>query len=824
MKHNKRLLIPAVLLALLLFLTSCSFVTYHRHTDAEAAKALEEKRAEAIEQIEALSDPDYYTEENRKLYEILLQDAINELNECRTLDALEEVLFRHAALIMDIPTSLVLVRQDILNELEAHTSLDAYREAEQEVLKQLLAYYKGEIEAAEDAETMHTLFRHFQADVYALKTDAMYLAEEFEEHKKALADELLGLHNPVLYREAEQKEIDSLINRFAKEAEELTDTEELELLYHSVVQMLDALRTDASYYEEEKELLVADSLAHITETADKYSTDAGDLEALETSLQALPTKEEVTKTASEYLFGLIEDAEGALAELKRLAKTIIENTLIKNNYWSDDCLTIDLAVSKASSQIQTCQNNSEIKDVISATTEILSAIPTSEERWKTSEDRLAADLTHHFGDLTLSAPKSLTEAQSYEELAAIIDYYAFYQIDYTSFVRDTFRVKLNYPHKSAQWEINEVYWYSELIRSAVGITGYFEKDGDTLVIELIPYAIATESNAKEPVKVDRYTSLVTFDSDKAGYTKRADDFDDFAYLRYEKTLTGIWNTQQLWYALEHEYVPIPVAGSPADKALERAKEILREVVCDGMSIEEKAFAIYSWYAKNVTYDEDYRKYLYPQDREHFPDELAATLNAFHAEGALFDNLSVCCSFAKSYLILLRIEGIESYRMFVREYTENAIDNLGKVGYGSHAFVVIRGSDGLYYYSDPEEAYNTTKDSFLIKHNQFFTTDDTRWPYENGKTDMYKDLIFAQGLPLLYSQKLVYAGHPIAVHSEEALEEMLNAFDAEDGTNIQFSVIESEETLFSVKEHLINDARFEYKTFTFGGVTEYMIYQ
>jgi len=248
------------------------------------------------------------------------------------------------------------------------------------------------------------------------------------------------------------------------------------------------------------------------------------------------------------------------------------------------------------------------------------------------------------------------------------------------------------------------------------------------------------------------------------------------------------------------------------------------VVCDGMSIEEKAFAIYSWYAKNVTYDEDYRKYLYPQDRKHFPDELAATLNAFHAEGALFDNLSVCCSFAKSYLILLRIEGIESYRMFVREYTENAIDNLGKVGYGSHAFVVIRGSDGLYYYSDPEEAYNTTKDSFLIKHNQFFTTDDTRWPYENGKTDMYKDLIFAQGLPLLYSQKLVYAGHPIAVHSEEALEEMLNAFDAEDGTNIQFSVIESEETLFSVKEHLINDARFEYKTFTFGGVTEYMIYQ
>ena len=78
--------------------------------------------------------------------------------------------------------------------------------------------------------------------------------------------------------------------------------------------------------------------------------------------------------------------------------------------------------------------------------------------------------------------------------------------------------------------------------------------------------------------------------------------------------------------------------------------------------------------------------------------------------------------------------------------------------------------------------------------------------------------------ITHSQKLTYAGHPIAVHSEEALEEMLNAFDADNRSEIQFSVIESEDTLFSVKEHHTNDARFEYKTFTFGGVTEYMIYK
>lgn len=823
MKHTKHIMLSLFLLVFLFLLTSCSFVTYHRYTDDKETKTLEEKRKEAIEHIESLSDPDYYTEENRKLFEMLLQDAINELNECTTLDSLEEVLLRHAAAIREIPTSLFLVRQEFLTSLASYVSLDDYRKAEQETLKQLLTYYQNEIQAAEDADTMQTLFRHFQADVYALKTDAMYLAEEFEERKEALAAELLGLHNPVLYREKEQKEIDALIASFAEEAEALSDAATLDALYHSIVARLDALRTDASYYAEEKEGLIADLLETVFQTANEYGVPPGNLEALEDSLTALATKEEVNKKASEYLFGLIENSSDALADLKKLASTIVKNTLIPSNYWEEDRLALDIEVSSAVYAIGRCETKDEIKAAIENVTQKLVTIPTSDARWQESEKNLAADLAYHFGDLTLTAPISLTEAASYEELAAIIDYYAFYQIDYTSFVRDRFRVKLNYPHKTAQWEINEVYWYCELIRSAVGITGYFETDGDTLVIELIPYAIATESNAKEPVTVDRYTSLVEFDSDKTGYTKRADDFDDFAYLNYSKTVTGIWNTQQLWYALEHEYVPIPVTGSPADRALERAKEILREVVCDGMSIEEKAFAIYSWFAQNITYDDGYTKYLYPEDREHFPDSLAATLNSFHAEGALFDNLAVCCSFAKSYLILLRIEGIEAYRMFIHKYTENAIDNLGLGGYGSHAFVIFRGSDGLFYHSDTEQAYNTNE-QYLIKCNQFVTTAQTRWPYETGYTKMYGDLPFATGIPLLYSQKLTYAGHPIAVVSEEALDEMLAAFDAEEGTEIQFSVIQTEDTLFSVKEHLTNDARFEYKTFSYGGITEYMIYK
>lgn len=824
MKLVKRLLLPALIGTLILALTSCSFVTFHRYADEKAAKELEEKRKEAIEQIESLADPNSYSEENKKLYEILLQDAINELNECNDLETLAEILLRHKTAIRNIPTSLTFERAKILKELASYASLGDYREAERQKLEQLLAYYQSEIEVAEDADRMQVLLRLFKSDVYALKTNEAYLAEELEDKKTTLASELLGLHNPVLYREKEQKEIDTLIEEFKKDAEKVSEEAALDALYESVVAKLNELRTDDDYYQEEKEELIASLILSISETAKAFEQALPDLEAITAELHALPTKEAATKSASESLFALIENAEGAFTKLKELAVTIVKNSVVSSDYWANDQKTIVQEIASAQNTIKNCTDKSNLRSAIASAEQKLASIPTGEDRWRELEESFASDLAYHFGNLTLTAPSSLHEAGSYEELAAIIDYYAFYQIDYESFVRNTFRVKITFPHKTAQWEINEVYWYSELIRSAVGITGHFEKDGDTLVIELIPYAIATESNTKEPVTVDRYTSLVEFNSDKTGYTPREDDFNDFAYLNYTKTLSGIWNTQQLWYALEHEYIPECVPGSPAEKALERAKEILRQVVCDGMSIEEKAYAIYAWFGQNVTYDENYRKYLYPKDREHFPDELAATLNAFHAEGALFDNLAVCCSFAKSYLILLRLEGIEAYRMFVREYSDNAIDNLGKTGYGSHAFVLIRGSDGLFYYSDTEEAYNTTKDSFLIKHCQFLTTNETRWPYENGTTNMYKDITIATGLPLLYSQDLTYAGHSIAVYDEESLKAMLDAFDTESGTKIQFSVIESADTLFSVKTALDQDARFSYKTFTYGNITEYMIYK
>ena len=120
MKQFGRIRCFLLFVILTLLLSSCSFVTYHRYGDAEAQKALEEAKAEALQTIQSLSDIEYYNEENRLLYEISLQDAINEINECQTLDEIKDVLFRHTHTIEAIPTSLALVREEVLKKLEEH--------------------------------------------------------------------------------------------------------------------------------------------------------------------------------------------------------------------------------------------------------------------------------------------------------------------------------------------------------------------------------------------------------------------------------------------------------------------------------------------------------------------------------------------------------------------------------------------------------------------------------------------------------------------------------------------------------------------------------
>lgn len=358
----------------------------------------------------------------------------------------------------------------------------------------------------------------------------------------------------------------------------------------------------------------------------------------------------------------------------------------------------------------------------------------------------------------------------------------------------------------------------------MGITGYFEQDSSQLVITLIPYDIASKSHTDKPLDIVRYDSLIEYSSDST-LLDRAEDFDAFPYYDlYNGREITVWNSQQLWYALEHEYIPIPVKDSPAEVVLNRAKEILRDIIKDGMTIEEKVFAIYSWYADNITYDHKYKDYVDTDDMENFPDERVAVLNSLHAEGVLLDNLAVCCSYAKAGLILMRLEGIEAYRVILHDYEENGMTHPDNIAFGSHAILALRASDGKFYYCDLEQC-GAGEGLMYQKYHQLLVTAKEQAPYGNCVDRIWKHkLDWGEALPReLFWNNIKYNGKCILVSSAEEAKAIIDEYCASAKRGYQINILTTENIDKEIRSLLNAEERISYNPYQHGGFNEYMIY-
>jgi hypothetical protein len=399
----------------------------------------------------------------------------------------------------------------------------------------------------------------------------------------------------------------------------------------------------------------------------------------------------------------------------------------------------------------------------------LDEVITNDELWLQEDEEFRQKLRDLYGEYILEEPTSLTEASNYDELAEIIDYYAFYQLDGNSFVRDTFRVKLNWSHKDATWERNEVYWYCELLKSAVDIKAEFEDNSDYLVITLIAYNFATESNASKTTRVTRYDSLIEYDSDKTNFIDRDEEFDDFAYYQFSKTAT-VWNSQQLWYALEQGYIPNCVPGTTAEDILNKTKAILREIIKEGMSDEEKIFNIYMWFGKNVQYDYNQYDYGYSSDSANLPNEVISSLKSHFIEGAIEDGLAVCIGYAKAYLLMLRIEGIEA-KLQIAKYADLGND-ISPMSGSFHTYVYIK-LNGKWYFSDARNSSAGTSDMYLSFSRIYLPKDYPYWlnPVSN------KELI--GGNDIDYYENISYKGFNVFVKNKDELYAILDAYAEDD---------------------------------------------
>ncbi len=793
---------------------SIKTIADYEEEEAQMKEELENAKLDWITKLKALSTAENYREAEKISYEFYLENGINAINAGEDIEGLEDIFNAYSEAILSIKTAaqyeseeleaFVLYCNGKVKEIKDYVVLEDYRIEERNQVSALIGEYEAKILDVKDNDytAVDNLVRDFKIKVYSIPTDSELYAQELALCKNNAKEEIENCVNLIDYRANEALIVSALVEACKKQIDRCRTKEEVALQLEFYEENILTVKNDKALYAEELLVLVEEcyrelfTLVNFEGKDDEYIQRYNDyFENVREEMLLYETKEEVrTRLNDEKKDVYILDAKvGDPVALKNYQATLIDELVSEFDlaaYRTEQQDLLRQIRARCEIEFEGAITFDDTMAIYQAAYEGHEEVLTNDEMWMQEDEEFRDKLADRYGADRLAEPQSLTEAKDYYELAEIIDFYAFYQLSFTEFLRDTFRVRLNFDHGTAQHEIDVVYWYCELLRTAVGITGWYENEHD-LVIKLIPYALATESNRSTTEKVMRNKSLIEYDSDKTAFQVRTDTFDDFAYKKYGKTISGIWNTQQLWYALEHEYIPVCVKDSVAEKTLNAAKDILREIIMEGMSNDEKVFNIYSWFAENVQYDNGYANYLNPPDPENFPDEDVARLDSFFAEGVLLvdegdpkeKRLAVCEAYAKSYLILLRLEGIESYRYLVRPMEGVRPKISTEYGYMSHAVVAIKNSSQKFYISDAEGSFVGDFKSFhqvMISPNLL--------DIMNLFTNYFPDMKFIDGIGEIY-EHLKYKEKSLIVKSKKELDDLLSVFqeDTEDKRGVQISV-------------------------------------
>ena len=163
--------------------------------------------------------------------------------------------------------------------------------------------------------------------------------------------------------------------------------------------------------------------------------------------------------------------------------------------------------------------------------------------------------------------------------------------------------------------------------------------------------------------------------------RRGENFDAFPIDTGDYPERVVYNSEELWWAVEHGFRPVfAIENSAAERIYNKAKLALRQIISNDMSDFEKALAIYEYVIDSVTYDQD----TYT-DLDAFP---SAENACYYLEGVFDYGKAVCDGKSKAVVLLCGIEGIAT----VREFGYNEVESVG------HAWNYVR-IDGLWYCMD-----------------------------------------------------------------------------------------------------------------------------
>lgn len=601
-------------------------------------------------------------------------------------------------------------RCDTINKINNYINLNLYREEQakgiEDIKKQQLSLVKN---ATTDTEC-DNLFREYQIAVYNIPTDEMLYGEELNALKEELKSTLENTYNISLYRANDGITVKELLASFRDTLELITKKEDALSQYFITKNRIDEVKTDSRLSLEEREALIEESY-------DKIKKDIIDYVAEEKQDEYFLQAESVYESMKDRLsiHGIREEYL-SFARGIGVIRAFAESVEFYNEdkfYRSNEQTQVDAIKQEYLSKFTENLSVAEAENLFSEAKGKIDKVKTNDDYWNESVESFRTKLHELYGDAILEEPRSLTSANDYTELANIIDYYAFYQLSGTEFVCDTFRVKLNFAHGDATYVRNEVYWHCELLKSAVDIQAEFDYNSDYIIFSLTAYDFATESNRDTTEEKIKAHNITDFSSDKSNFSKREDDFEGFPFNDYDRQVK-VYNSQQLWYALEHKYKPVCEVGSVAESILNEAKQILRSIIMEGMSYEEKIYKIYSWIGENIQFDNQQTNYNYSSDPENYPNERISSLRSHFIEGGIFDKLTVCIGFSKTYLMLLCMEGIDAKLNIARMPYMKGLNTINSMAWSFHTYVYIK-INNKWYYSDSEKSDDRANGTYSLNY-------------------------------------------------------------------------------------------------------------
>ncbi len=241
-------------------------------------------------------------------------------------------------------------------------------------------------------------------------------------------------------------------------------------------------------------------------------------------------------------------------------------------------------------------------------------------------------------------------------------------------------------------------------------------------------------------------------------TGRAESFNAFPIDACETTveIRTLYELENLTFGAKPTFA---ATAADAQTVYEKARAVLRTITDDSMNDYQKASAIYTYLAMNVTYD-DWA----------LEQTTVSSYRSFTTYGALIDGVAVCDGFASAYRLLCQIEGIE-----VNEIC--GLKTLGDKSSG-HAWCVLF-IDGLTYGVDP--TWGRRSEELFTMYYAFMDEETLQkvGHYENAWVDNRSTENAADGFAMWYQMNGTMNGSDYEItSSEEFIATLKSALNAE----------------------------------------------